>query len=211
MGLDMYFYANKTLSAFKKKEKLYIDYFNTLVEPDMTTEEGLFVSEYWGDGAVISDVLKSLPKLDGQVGDIRMVKKVGDDYIVSTEAMYWRKANQIHDWFVHNAQDGIDDCLTYPVSIICLVYLYDDITTILDGVRFPSKDRMYKDTNKWNAPDANISLAQELLPTSSGFFFGDTHYNKWYFDDLRNTKKFLRRVLKQTTRNNWTFNYHSSW
>lgn len=211
MGLDMYFYANKTLSAFKKKEKLYIDYFNTLDEPDMTTDEGLFVSEYWGNGAVISDVLKSLPKLDGQVGDIRMVKKVGDDYIVSTEAMYWRKANQIHDWFVKNAQDGIDDCLTYPVSIICLVYLYDDITTILDGVRFPSKDRMYKDTNKWNAPLANISLAQELLPTSSGFFFGDTHYNKWYFDDLRNTKKFLRRVLKQTTRNNWTFNYHSSW
>ena len=211
MGLDQYFYAEKTLSAFKKKEKLYIDYFNTLDEPDMTTDEGLFVSEYWGNGAVISDVLKSLPKLDGQVGDIRMVKKVGDDYIVSTEAMYWRKANQIHDWFVKNAQDGIDDCLTYPVSIICLVYLYDDITTILDGVRFPSKDRMYKDTNKWNAPLANISLAQELLPTSSGFFFGDTHYNKWYFDDLRNTKKFLRRVLKQTTRNNWTFNYHSSW
>ena len=211
MGLDQYFYAEKTLSAFKKKEKLYIDYFNTLSEPDLQTDEGLFVSEYWGNGAVINNVLKSLPKLDGQVGDIKMVKKVGDDYIVSTEAMYWRKANQIHDWFVKNAQDGIDDCLTYPVSIICLVYLYDDITTILDGVRFPSKDRMYKDTNKWNAPLANISLAQELLPTSSGFFFGDTHYNKWYFDDLRNTKKFLRRVLKQTTRNNWTFNYHSSW
>ena len=95
MGLDMYFYANKTLSAFKKKEKLYIDYFNTLNEPDLQTDEGLFVSEYWGNGAVINNVLKSLPKLDGQVGDIRMVKKVGDDYIVSTEAMYWRKANQI--------------------------------------------------------------------------------------------------------------------
>ena len=34
MGLDQYFYAEKTLSAFKKKEKLYIDYFNTLSEPD---------------------------------------------------------------------------------------------------------------------------------------------------------------------------------
>lgn len=23
---------------------------------------------------------------------------------------YWRKANQIHDWFVKNVQDGIDEC-----------------------------------------------------------------------------------------------------
>ena len=61
MGLDMYFYAEKTLSAFKKKEKLYIDYFNTLDEPDMTTEDGLFISEYWGNGKVIVEVLKSLP------------------------------------------------------------------------------------------------------------------------------------------------------
>ena len=211
MGLDMYFYAEKTLSAFKKKEKLYIDYFNTLDEPDMTTEDGLFISEYWGNGKVIVEVLKSLPKLSGQVGDITMVKKVGDDYIIRTEAMYWRKANQIHDWFVHNAQNGIDDCMSYPVDVDILAYLQYDIDTILDGVKFPSKDKMYAEGNDWNAPDSNISLAENLLPTSSGFFFGGKDYNKWYFDDLRNTKKFLRSVLKQSTKSNWAFNYHSSW
>lgn len=29
---------------------------------------------------------------------------------------YWRKANQIHKWFVDNVQDGNDDCKSYYVS-----------------------------------------------------------------------------------------------
>lgn len=29
---------------------------------------------------------------------------------------YWRKANQIHKWFVDNVQDGNDDCKPYYVS-----------------------------------------------------------------------------------------------
>jgi len=34
-------------------------------------------------------------------------KKVS--YIVE-EVGYWRKANQIHNWFVENVQNGIDEC-----------------------------------------------------------------------------------------------------
>ena len=37
-------------------------------------------------------------------------KKVS--YIVE-EAGYWRKANQIHNWFVQNVQNGNDDCGSY--------------------------------------------------------------------------------------------------
>ena len=29
---------------------------------------------------------------------------------------YWRKANQIHKWFVDNIQAGKDDCGYYPVT-----------------------------------------------------------------------------------------------
>lgn len=43
------------------------------------------------------------------------------------------------------------------------------------------------------------SLANELLPTQSGFFFGGTDYNDWYFSDvkdcLRQMKKY-RKLLK---------------
>jgi hypothetical protein len=35
---------------------------------------------------------------------------------VIEEVMYWRKANQIHKWFVDNVQDGVDDCKEYWVS-----------------------------------------------------------------------------------------------
>ena len=32
------------------------------------------------------------------------------------EVGYWRKANQIHKWFVDNVQDGVDDCGEYKVT-----------------------------------------------------------------------------------------------
>jgi hypothetical protein len=211
MGLDQYFYASKTLSAFKKKEKLYIDYFNTVDEPDMDTDEGLFVSEFWGNGAVISKVLDGLPTLAGQVGTIRMVKRMGDTYQVSTEAMYWRKANQVHKWFVEHPQGGIDDCGYHPVGVNHLVDLQERVTQILDGLVMPTNNKFFNGDNNWMAPSVNESTARKLLPATSGFFFGSTDYNKWYFDDLRETKKFLRKVLKQSTSKNWSFMYHSSW
>lgn len=35
-----------------------------------------------------------------------------------------------------------------------------------------------------------------LLPTQSGFFFGSTDYNEWYYYDVKDTKKKLKKVLK---------------
>jgi hypothetical protein len=32
------------------------------------------------------------------------------------ELAYWRKANQIHNWFVKNVQNGQDNCMPYEVS-----------------------------------------------------------------------------------------------
>jgi len=29
---------------------------------------------------------------------------------ITEEAIYWRKSNQIHKWFVDTCQDGEDDC-----------------------------------------------------------------------------------------------------
>lgn len=190
MGLDQYFYASKTLSAFKKKEKLYIDYFNTLTHKDLVNERGLYIFDHWGDTQEIREVLSTFPKLYGQVNDIKMIKKVGDDYIISTEAMYWRKANQIQNWFVEVCQGGIDDNGGFhPVGVNHLMDLQERIDKVL----------------------ANRSLAMNILPTTSGFFFGSTDYNEWYLYDLRETKKFLRKVLKQSTSKNWSFIYHSSY
>ena len=35
---------------------------------------------------------------------------------IDEEVMYWRKANQIHAWFVDKVQSGLDNCGRYHVE-----------------------------------------------------------------------------------------------
>ncbi len=88
---------------------------------------------------------------------------------------YWRKANQIHDWFVKNVQKGEDDCKQYFVSLEKLKELLELCRKVLR-----SKKR-----------------ASELLPTSAGFFFGGTEYDDSYFQDLKDTVKILNPLIKE--------------
>lgn len=105
---------------------------------------------------------------------------------VSVEAMYWRKANAIHKWFVDNVQKGVDDCGYYYVS-------RDDIMSLLDTVieTLDSRD-------------------SSNLPPQSGFFFGSTKADNWYWEDLENTRDALETILNSYT-DDWNFEYHSSW
>ena len=50
----------------------------------------------------------------------------------------------------------------------------------------------------------------ELLPTTSGFFFGDTNYSEYYFDDLKYTVEQIDKLLTDQYKS-WDFEYHSSW
>lgn len=104
---------------------------------------------------------------------------------------YWRKANQIHNWFVQNVQDGNDDCKDYSVE-------REDLETLL-GIC----EKVLEDP----------SLAEELLPTSSGFFFGSTDYDEYYEQELRETIILLTKLLSDTRLNsgNVDFVYSSSW
>ena len=44
---------------------------------------------------------------------------------------------------------------------------------------------------------ADHSLAEELLPTQSGFFFGSTDYDDWYFSDVKSCLKQMTKLLKE--------------
>ena len=92
---------------------------------------------------------------------------------ITVEAGYWRKSNQIHNWFVQNVQDGVDECQEAYVSREQLKELRDTCQKVLD----------------------NHELAEQLLPTIGGFFFGGTDYDKWYFDDLEDTIKIIKASL----------------
>jgi hypothetical protein len=106
-------------------------------------------------------------------------------YVIE-EVGYWRKQNQIHQWFVENVQNGEDNCAEYCVSKSQLEDLLEICKKILN----------------------DNSLAEELLPTASGFFFGGTEYDEWYFDGIQNTIEILEGVLSDTTAD---YYYSSSW
>jgi hypothetical protein len=109
---------------------------------------------------------------------------------ISAEVGYWRKANAVHNWFVQKCQDGVDECQKTWVS-------KDRIQDLLDTV---------------NKVLADKQLAEELLPTASGFFFGGTDYNEWYFQDLEDTKKICENVLSLLEQEKgWDIYYQSSW
>jgi len=111
------------------------------------------------------------------------------------EVGYWRKANQIHRWFVNNIQKGEDDCGKYEVTKEELQKLLDIINQILD------------EKNK----DKQIKLAKELLPVKEGFFFGGTDYDIYYFEDLKHTKEIIEKLFKIKNLNDYDIEYHSSW
>jgi hypothetical protein len=106
---------------------------------------------------------------------------------VSVETGYWRKANHIHRWFVENVQDGTDDCRCYHISRAQLTTLLELCQRVL-GFRH---------------------LANELLPTSDGFFFGNTQYDDWYYDHIESTITIIERSLALPDA--WCFEYQASW
>ena len=106
-------------------------------------------------------------------------------YIIE-EAGYWRKANQIHRWFVENVQNGVDNCGEYYVGS-------EKLTELLELCK---------------KVEADHSLADELLPSASGFFFGGTDYDEWYYNDITNTIAILEEALEDE---HGDFYYSSSW
>lgn len=137
---------------------------------------------------------------------------------------YWRKANQVHNWFVTNVQNGVDDCEPYPVTEQDIVKLLNICNQILEldinyeeqiteiGVSFKDgKREPIMDFVKVIDDEKVIETMNNLLPTSEGFFFGSTDYDEWYVEDIKNTVEQLNQVLKETDFKTERLFYNSSW
>ena len=105
---------------------------------------------------------------------------------VEIEVGYWRKANEIHRWFVENVQLGEDDCKEYHVSIGKINELRNTCKKVLE----------------------NKKLAKKLLPPEDGFFFGSNEIDEYYFVDLEKTIKILDTALKYPQ---YEYYYRSDW
>jgi hypothetical protein len=99
---------------------------------------------------------------------------------------YWRKSNMIHHWFVNNLADGVDECQPIMVRREDLEQLKEVCINVI----------------------AVPEMAEELLPTGSGFFFGSTAYDEYYFGDLNDTIGIITRCLESKFD---YFEYQASW
>ena len=134
----------------------------------------------WGHDEGDKQISENIGQLIGLPAD-RKVKTI------AVEAGYWRKANQIHHWFVQNVQDGEDDCRSAYVSQEKLTELRELCQRAID----------------------NPEQAHLILPRTEGFFFGNKEYDQWYFEQLKDTIEVIDNALAMPEQ--WEFNYNSSW
>ncbi len=117
------------------------------------------------------------------------VTKAGPSGNISINVAYWRKANHIHSWFVTHCQEGKDDCKRYYVG----------------------REKLEELLQTCQIVAADPSLAKTLLEPKSGFFFGSSDIDDWYFENLNNTIKMLGTVLANPRLEDCDFYYQSSW
>ena len=98
--------------------------------------------------------------------DMNLMQRIRkEEHIEDTdvELVYWRKANAIHSFFV--GEKDYESCDVIEVSKEMLVELL----------------------NKCEEVIKNKDKAEDILPSCSGFFFGSTLYEDYYFQDLQET------------------------
>ena len=149
MGLDMYLNKRK-----------YVGYAND-TEADITTKD-----TKWNEKT------QSYDKTEVK----NHYKNV--NYIIQ-EVGYWRKANQIHKWFVDNCCDGSEHYL----KLEKLLELKELCKKVLDVLN-----------SEYLTDGEKSEVCEELLPTQQGFFFGTYVYDDWYKTQIENTIRIIEDV-----------------
>ena len=137
---------------------------------------------------------------------------------VKVEVGYWRKANQIHKWFVDTCGKELDDDNNCDMEVSReqlaeLKALCEQIIEILDK-QLLEKVKKY---DKWNKKDyehevyTDTKEVEKLLPRSQGFFFGDYEYDEYYKADLEQTITIINKCFEEYDEKDWYFSYRASY
>ena len=105
------------------------------------------------------------------------------------EVAYWRKANAIHNWFITNYAT-VDDCTPISLTKQDLYVLRELCIKVLDV--------------------HTTDYAEEMLPPASGFFFGGTEIDEWYWQNIKETIDLLNKAIDCST-DDAMFEYQASW
>lgn len=130
---------------------------------------------------------------------------------------YWRKFNALHNWFVQNCGDGVDNCQEMYVSKREIEKLLVDLITVRNALdKAPTKivkvhvgwtngEKMYEDSEVYEI----VPEVKELLPPTDGFFFGSTNVDKYYYQDLVETIDLFKGLMKENP--DGEYYYQASW
>jgi len=154
----------------------------------MGLDQYLYASKYVSSAEWRPEEVRAeFDSLVASMGAEKMVAKADiKSATIQFRVGYWRKANQIHGWFVDNVQGGEDDCREYGVS-------REQLQELLQLCKEAVKTKNHK-----------------LLEPQEGFFFGSTEIDEYYWGDISETIDLINHVLKNTP-DDYNFIYQSSW
>ena len=192
MGLDIYGHLVKKVRSSKEEPLKTISEYNTIADERAKARFHEFavvslkrLEEVKDDvkayREVYSDVFSHMAdftkysftyeKMLEEPNDVSVVKdffnKFENMYYAESD-VYFRKVNFVYNFFSDKLED--ECCFADKSDIEELISRCDKVL-------------------------ADHSLAQELLPTRSGFFFSSTDYDDWYFSDVEDCKKQMEKLL----------------
>lgn len=164
-------FANKTIKRLTEAENAgnYDEVYKTIFPKEVSK----YIRYEWKYQSMINEVVS-----------IDKVKKFFEEQIgwcYPDEDAYFRKVNCIYRYF----QMKLDDECAF-VTKVDLEDIIERCDKILEGFKFNGEEIPYE----------KVELAKELLPTQSGFFFGSTDYDKWYFSDIKDVRKQMKKLLR---------------
>lgn len=211
MGLDIYFRLYKKTRERNEGESIY-EYKEDLaksanasfiVEAKKAIKEGIakmeeaIKNDKFSSYLIINfkyDMKKYFP-YDFERRDLENAKTVDDveawakkidwNLVFKPEDAYFRKVNCIYAYFSERLED--ETCIVTK----------DDILEIIDRA------------TRILANKGNVELAKNLLPTQSGFFFGSTEYDEWYYQDMVSILTEFGKLLSNWKDNDLCFVYMS--
>lgn len=187
MGLDIYFYKVKNNNesidqCFEELKQVERAKMQKLVNEFLNKEitEDVFFASFRKLGGNEYETQTIQEKINGgnQEELTKHLEQIANFWF-PVEDVYFRKVNCIYGYFV--------ECLENECCWVNVEQLEDIVQSCKDILD------LYDITNKDNSKA--IALAKELLPTTSGCFFGSTEYDEYYFRDLENIQYKFEKLI----------------
>lgn len=188
MGLDIYFSKVKAQGAdttdIENLEKLRKDYRRTLLPNEVIAEINNILDTNLNEETkkrvielIEPYIIYNFEKrclMDSKLDDLKHCVNEIIESFTGHEDMYYRKVNSLYAYFADRLEN--EQCLVTRA----------DVEDIIDR---SSKVLLAHD----------VEVSAELLPTQSGFFFGSTQYDEYYYDDIAEVHRKFTKYLEDWT------------